>query len=97
MRNKITVAKTSCLVYWEEKNRKKDHITWVNKFSHFQETDTGNSTGISDFRSPSGLMGRTSKNQQKCKENHFSPCIMGVNGTNRTGGKKKIVKMEHLS
>lgn len=22
---------------------------------------------------------------------------MGVNGTNRTGGKKKIVKMEHLS
>lgn len=60
MRNKITVAKTSCLVYWEEKNRKKDHITWVNKFSHFQETDTGNSIGISDFRSPSGLMSRTS-------------------------------------
>ena len=32
----------------QQKHKEKDHITWVNKFSHFQETDTSNSTGVSE-------------------------------------------------
>lgn len=32
----------------QQKNKEKDHITWVNTFSHVQETDTSNSTGVSE-------------------------------------------------
>lgn len=42
--------KLPCVLGGEkQKQKRKDHITWVNKFSLFQETDTSNSTGLSEW------------------------------------------------
>lgn len=41
--------KLPCVLGGEQQQHKeKDHITWVNTFSHVQETDTSNSTGVSE-------------------------------------------------